>query len=149
MSSSAVLILIIDDEPAIREILQHALEDAGFAVLAASTGNEAMALVASRGQEFRALITDINLPGEVTGWDIAHHARAALPLLPIVYMSGASLHEWRANGVPESVMVAKPFALAQVVTAVSQLITAASTAAAGIAATLAADSDSPPLLDQD
>jgi len=44
--------------------------------------------------------------------------------IPIVYMSGASGHEWTSHGVPNSVLIAKPFAIGQIVTAVSQLLNA-------------------------
>lgn len=44
--------------------------------------------------------------------------------IPIVYMSGASGHGWTSHGVPNSVLIAKPFAIGQIVTAVSQLLTA-------------------------
>jgi FixJ family two-component response regulator len=74
------------------------------------------------------LITDVNLPGPVTGWDIAHRARELNPGLPVIYMTGGAGHEWSAHGVPESLLVTKPFALAQVVTAVAQLMNAASSA---------------------
>jgi hypothetical protein len=44
----------------------------------------------------------------------------------VVYITGDSAHEWTVHGVPNSVLVTKPFAAAQVVTAVSQLLTAGS-----------------------
>jgi hypothetical protein len=49
-------------------------------------------------------------------------------------MSGDSIHEWSAEGVPESIMLQKPFALAQLIAAVTSLMNAAiSTAALGSA----------------
>ena len=47
--------------------------------------------------------------------------------MPVVYMSGDSSPEWSAKGVPTSLMVAKPFAPAQIITAVSTLLNAADT----------------------
>ena len=52
-------------------------------------------------------------------------ARELAPAMPIVYMSGDSTHEWASQGVPGSVMLAKPFAPAQLVTAVATLVTEA------------------------
>ena len=43
--------------------------------------------------------------------------------MPVVYMSGNSEHEWSSKGVPNSIMITKPFAAAQLVTAVATLIT--------------------------
>ncbi len=70
-------------------------------------------------------MTDINLPGKFSGWDLARHAREINDTLPVVYMSGGSAHEWASQGVPNSQIMPKPFAVAQVVTAVTQLINAA------------------------
>lgn len=47
------------------------------------------------------------------------HAREAKPDIAVVYMSGDSAHLWSAHGVPDSVMVAKPFALSQIVVALA------------------------------
>jgi DNA-binding NtrC family response regulator len=69
-------------------------------------------------------VTDINLPGKVSGWDVAKHGREINETLPVLYVSGASAHQWASNGVPKSQFIAKPFAIAQVVTAVSTLINA-------------------------
>jgi CheY-like chemotaxis protein len=72
-----------------------------------------------------ALVTDINLgSGELDGWDVARHAREIEPQFPVVYMSGIEADQWASKGVPNSIMLAKPFAPAQLVTAVSQLLNA-------------------------
>jgi hypothetical protein len=57
-------------------------------------------------------------------WEIGRHARGLLPAIPIVYVSGESDHEWSAQGVPHSVMVAKPFAVSQVIVAIANLTNA-------------------------
>ena len=128
VASTEVLVFVVEDEATILETLQHALEDAGYAVTSASSGDDAITLLESKAHDFRALVTDVNLPGNFTGWQIAHRARELNPTLPVVYMTGAAGHEWSANGVPESVLLTKPFALAQVVTAVAHLMNAASSA---------------------
>ena len=50
-----------------------------------------------------------------------------MPDMPVVYMSGESAEDWTSQGVPNSIVLAKPFALAQLVTAVSQLLNSAPT----------------------
>ena len=73
--------------------------------------------------KYRALVTDINLgKNGMTGWDVARRAREINPSFPVVYMSGDSAEDWASMGVPESIMLSKPFAPAQLVTAVSQLL---------------------------
>jgi DNA-binding response OmpR family regulator len=56
------------------------------------------------------------------GWQLATLAREINPELPVVYMTAASAAEWAAHGVPNSILLQKPFAPAQLVTAVSQLL---------------------------
>ena len=123
-----VRILVVEDEIAILEMVQDALDEAGFAVTAANDVQTATKMLDDQGAEFRGLITDVNLgSSQTTGWDIAKQAREINDQLPIVYMTGGNAHEWSINGVPNSVLIVKPFASAQIVTAISQLINLGST----------------------
>jgi CheY-like chemotaxis protein len=79
-------------------------------------------LLKSGTANYRGLVTDINLKGRMDGWEVAHQARGLDPAFPVVYMSGAAADQWASNGVPNSIMLEKPFAPAQLVTAVSQLL---------------------------
>jgi CheY-like chemotaxis protein len=58
----------------------------------------------------------------VDGWEVAKHARELDPEFPVIYMSGDSASDWGSKGVPNSIMLSKPFAPAQLLTAVSQLL---------------------------
>lgn len=116
-------VLVVDDEPLIQNLLQSALDDGGFGVVLASTDGEALAALEAGGASgFAGVITDVNLGCELTGWDIARRARKLCPTLPILYVTGDSEQEWAAQGVPSSVVIAKPFAPAQVVVALATLI---------------------------
>ena len=64
----------------------------------------------------------MNLGGELTGWDVARAAREQFPTLPVVYVTGDSAHEWAAHGVPNSILLSKPFVEAQIVNAVATLL---------------------------
>ena len=122
-----ILVLVVDDDALILQSLEHALEDGGYVVAAADGSEHAIEMLNTSHSEYRAVVTDINMGGDKpTGWDVARHARGLSPDIPVVYVTGESAGEWTANGVPHSVLISKPFAPAQVVTAVSQLITAAS-----------------------
>jgi CheY-like chemotaxis protein len=113
------LVLYVEDEPAVLELGVTALGDAGFGVEAAHTGAEAIAHLEARHKRFSALVTDINLAAGADGWEVARRARELFPDIPVVYVSGASAEHWPARGVPGSLMLAKPFAIAQLVVAVS------------------------------
>jgi DNA-binding response OmpR family regulator len=115
------LLLLVDDEALVRMTIQEALEDAGFDVRPAASGSEAMALLDAEPHSFAAVITDVNL-GEISGWDVARHARELRPTMPVVYVTGDSAGQWAVQGVPKSVLVEKPFAPAQIVTAVAGLL---------------------------
>ena len=119
------VLLLVEDEALIQSLLEDALSDGGFELTIAENGTKALAELEADATRFRAVITDIRLGSGPDGWQVAHRARELVPAMPIVYMSGDSSHDWAANGVPNSVMVSKPFAVAQIVTAVSNLLIAA------------------------
>jgi CheY-like chemotaxis protein len=116
---NAPLILYVEDDAPVLELGVTALEEGGFQVKAVQSGPDAIAALENPDAVIRALVTDIDLPGGISGWDIGRRARELFPELPVIYVSGGSSHEWASRGVPGSVMLAKPFALAQLVTAVS------------------------------
>lgn len=124
--NQSVVVLIADDEAGIRDVLQASFEDGGFSVVSASGGEEAIAVLDSN-RAIRALVTDIRLGSEVSGWDVARHGRELNPDLPVVYVTGSDGNDWSSLGVPNSVLITKPFATAQVLTAISQLLNVGNT----------------------
>lgn len=119
----SILVFVVEDEPLIQDLIEEALHEGGFAVEKASNAEDAIKLLDQKGADYRAVVTDIKLGSStVLGWDVARHAREINAEVPVVYMTGDSGHEWAANGVPNSILIQKPFAPAQIVTAVSQLI---------------------------
>lgn len=122
-----MLVLIAEDQTDIGEVLKDSFEEGGYAVLLVETAAEALASLDARGEEVRALVTDIKLGSSTTGWDVARHARELKPEMPVVYMTGSESNDWPVLGVPNSILVPKPFAASQVITAVSQLLNASNT----------------------
>jgi DNA-binding response OmpR family regulator len=118
------IVLIVEDDLAIQAIVDEALIDAGFETAIAASAEEAVTLLKGRAANYRALVTDINLKGLMNGWQVAKAAREIDPAFPIVYMTGAAAGDWPSHGVPNSILLEKPFAPAQLVTAVSQLLNA-------------------------
>ena len=121
------LTLLIEDEVLIRELLSSEFADAGFEVVSADDGDRAIAELEKGASRFSAVITDINLGDGPNGWDVGRRARELVPDMPVVYITGDRAHEWSAKGVPDSVVIAKPFIPMQVSTAIATLITAADT----------------------
>ena len=64
---------------------------------------------------------------------MARKARELNPTIPVIYVSGKDGHDWSAQGVPQSVMIAKPFAVAQVVVAMANLLNQGAALEAGSA----------------
>jgi len=124
------VILVIEDEYPIQDIVEDALTEGGFAADILSSGEEALTLFRGRLKNYRALVTDIVLKGRLNGWEVAAQIRESDPAFPVIYTSGAHADEWASKGVPNSIMLAKPFAPAQLVTAVAQLLNASPPTAA-------------------
>jgi DNA-binding response OmpR family regulator len=125
LNQDVPVILVIEDDEAIQGIVEDALNEGGFEAAIAASGEEAVTLLLGRKTKYRALVTDINLLGRLDGWEVAQKAREIEPDFPVVYMSGAAAADWTSKGVPNSVMLSKPFAPAQLVTAVSNLLNSA------------------------
>jgi len=117
-----VCVFVVDDDFLIAQSIEDALADGGFVFVTAHSGTEALTLLEEGGSECRALVTDVNLGGSITGWDVARAARTKFPTLPVIYVTADSRHEWSANGVPESILISKPFVAAQIVSAVAELL---------------------------
>jgi len=122
-NTGLVQILVVEDEQLIQALVEDALSEGGFKPVLAQTGEEAAELL-QEAVKYAALITDVNLPGSIDGWEVAKRAREAHPQMPVIYMTGAAADQWPSKGVPNSVLLNKPFAPAQIVTAVSQLLNA-------------------------
>ena len=115
-------VLVVEDEVLIEVLIRDGLTDAGYRVEAESAPADAIARLERQDCEWAGLVTDINLgPNCLTGWDIARRARELCPALPVVYVSGDSAHDWTSQGVPQSVMIPKPFATGQIVVALAEL----------------------------
>ena len=121
------VVLLVEDQAVELMVAQEALEAGGYSVLIAQDGADATTILDAQAANLAGLITDIQLGDDPDGWEIARHARKLRPDLPIVYMTGDSAADWSVHGVPSSVVVQKPYAPAQLITAVSTLMTAADT----------------------
>ena len=116
------IILVVDDDHLIQGLVEDTLREGGFDTAVAASGEEALTLLQGHTSKYRALVTDIDLRGKMDGWEVAQHAREIAPDFPVVYVSGAAAADWTSKGVPNSVMLSKPFAPAQLLTALANLL---------------------------
>lgn len=116
-------LLLVEDEVLVAQTLEEALSETGFTIHHASSGAAGMVALEQNAERFGALLTDIRLqrPGP-DGFELANRARELSPAIPVLYMSGDSAIEWAARGVPDSVMLQKPFPISQLVATVSNLL---------------------------
>ena len=117
-------ILVVEDDHLLQTFIEEALGEGGFEPTIAASGEEAVTLLKEHKGKYRALVTDINLRGKMDGWEVAQLAREIDPEFPVVYTSGTAAADWASKGVPNSIMLSKPFAPAQLLTAVANLLNA-------------------------
>jgi len=80
-------VLLVEDEPLVRELAFEDLTDAGWQVTAARDGDEALCFLKA-GQGFDLLFTDIRMPGATDGWELARRAKEMIAGLKVIYASG-------------------------------------------------------------
>jgi two-component system cell cycle sensor histidine kinase/response regulator CckA len=81
-------ILVVDDEPDLRELVTQVLEADGYRVLSAGSGAEALAQWAKCREDIHLLLTDIVMPDGMTGSQLAHHLQREDPRYSVIYTSG-------------------------------------------------------------
>jgi len=87
LAAPPAVILIVEDEPLLRDLAVEVVEDAGFVALEASDAEEAVALLETRS-DIAVLFTDINMPGSMDGLKLAHAVRDRWPPIQILVASG-------------------------------------------------------------
>jgi two-component system, OmpR family, response regulator len=112
-------ILIVEDEPTLRELLRDALSNNGYRVLSAATGEEAIEILWRHKERVEWLFTNVHLPGAVDGWRVADEFRFAHPLRPVIYAASHSVEE--PHPAPDDLVIAKPYRSADVVAALRRL----------------------------
>ena len=110
-----VTVLFVEDEPELRDVIAFELEHAGFRVLTAGTGEEALEILRDRPGGIDWLFTDIRLPGLIDGWRVADEFRFTYPLRPVVFATGA-IRE-RPRDMIDSLFLRKPYRACEVVEA--------------------------------
>ena len=128
----AETILLIEDDPAVREVLVHGLEQEGYHVFAAANGREGLELFSTYRAEIELIVTDLIMP-EMGGIALGEQVRASGATLPILYVTGyhQDLEKHSAQQLPlERGLLLKPFNPQTLAIAIRQAIAAGAKAAA-------------------
>ena len=110
-------VLIVEDDTLVREFAVAALGDAGFEVIEAAPGEEAIER-ALAGPD--AVLLDLRLPGRLNGWDVADRLRQQRPNLPVVYASGTAPEAGR--DLTGSRFLPKPYSSKDVIVAICEQV---------------------------
>jgi CheY-like chemotaxis protein len=83
----AARVLVVEDEPLVRDYVADVLAKSGFEVVEAASGQEALAVL-SRSADVCAVVSDVAMPGAVNGFELARRVRRDLPNMGVVLVSG-------------------------------------------------------------
>jgi two-component system cell cycle sensor histidine kinase/response regulator CckA len=116
-------ILLVEDEPAVRQVTSRALQEYGYAVVEASGGHPALGVLKRNAGRIDLLITDVILPG-MDGPTLARRAAELRPGLPVLFISGYTDHEIVQRGMlqEEQPFLQKPFTPEALATQVGELL---------------------------
>jgi CheY-like chemotaxis protein len=119
MSPAQRTILVVDDDEDIRSLARAYLEDQGYRVLQAPNGAEGLRVLGSAQVDL--LFTDILMPGDIDGFELAERAKQAYPSLRVLYTSGFFKELPRRGQMPPAgAIVPKPWRLAHLDEAVKR-----------------------------
>lgn len=117
-------ILVVDDEPSVLALVRTMLWRAGYTVLEASGGSQALALAAKQTDAIQLLLTDVLMP-EMNGHELAEQMKAAHPETKILFMTGYRdkvLLESTGRAVEEFPLIRKPFTAFNLVAKIEELL---------------------------
>jgi DNA-binding NtrC family response regulator len=112
-------VLLVDDEPMVRRLMRRSLQQAGYPVIEATNGRDALARFRDDEDHIGIVVSDVMMP-EMSGVDLARQLLELRPGLPIVFVSGH--HEGLPHSMREFPVLAKPFHLGDLLSAVENSI---------------------------
>lgn len=118
-----ITILLVEDQEAVRKVVEKTIASSGHRVISACSGDEAIEIYQDRHHEIDIIITDVVMPGRIQGPQFVRLARKVSATIPVLYMSGypheANVH---GNGVrPEDISLIKPIRRSELLTALAKL----------------------------
>jgi two-component system, chemotaxis family, CheB/CheR fusion protein len=125
--SDAGLVLVVEDDPDVRNLVLAQLESLGYETLAAANGPEALQLVQDTNKSVDLLLTDMVMPGGMNGGELIRAARTVRPGLPAVLVSGYTagnvLNSLEEAGDPVARLpvLSKPYSLEELARVLAQV----------------------------
>ncbi len=113
------LVLVLEDEAAVRQTICEQLHLLGYLTLEASSGEQALDLLAASA-EIDIFISDLMLPGGMSGAEVVNAARKLYPHLTLLLISGQDLRPSHNPALPDVALLRKPFTRAQLAQALGQ-----------------------------
>jgi len=104
-------ILVVEDDPSLREMIRIVLRAAGYRILEAQGGPEALARLRETNESVRLLLTDIIMPGKMNGWELAQSVATGWPGMRMLFMTGfgVELGTFGMEIAPDVMLITKPF----------------------------------------
>jgi two-component system cell cycle sensor histidine kinase/response regulator CckA len=123
--TTAVTILLAEDEPMLRHLVTRILHRAGYVVQSYANGAEALAATADEPCRFQLVLTDVVMP-VLNGYDLAAAVRAACPRTAVVMMTGYAPENLPRPAVLRDVpLLSKPFTHTDLLAAIEAALTRA------------------------
>ena len=115
-------VMLVEDEAEVRSLVSEHLRDLGYTVVEATDGPTALLMLHGEGSRADVLVTDIGLPGGTNGRQLADAARAFMPSLPVLFVTGYAGQALEAELSAGMGVLAKPFTFAELATRVREAL---------------------------
>ncbi|MGL3822947.1 response regulator [Sphingopyxis sp. R3-92] len=114
------IILMVEDEPLIQFIMGEALREAGYIILEAGDGEEALSILQSE-DAVDLMVTDVRMPGGIDGLELVRRSKALSPGRPVIECSGHLLAD---EAGPADAFLSKPYTARLLMAAIERLLDA-------------------------
>jgi Signal transduction histidine kinase regulating C4-dicarboxylate transport system len=111
-SAEDLLALVLEDESDVRQTLCEQLHQLGWLTLEASDGEQALTMLAA-SPDIAMLVSDLMLPGKLSGAEVVNHARQHFPQVSVLMISGQDLRPAQHSQLPDVQLLRKPFTRTQ------------------------------------
>ncbi|WP_230352897.1 ATP-binding protein [Lelliottia sp. WAP21] len=116
------VVLVLEDETDVRQTLCEQLHELGYLTLEAESGQQALAML-DASPDIGMFISDLMLPGTISGAEVIQHVRACFPAMPILLISGQDLRPAQHSQLPDVEQLRKPFTRVQLAQALRKVMT--------------------------